>query len=74
MADHKTEFSQSWLSKSHSNGNLAKAWLKQVYWKQRLFECFVILVILDCSNKGWKTVEQQHMQNEKHKNFKCSKK
>ncbi|CAF2794403.1 unnamed protein product [Rotaria sp. Silwood2] len=67
MPDYKTKFNQSWLNKLDSNGNSVKTWLKQGS-SETTFICTICRTgDLDCSNKGWKAVEQ-HMQNEKHKN------
>ena len=66
MPDHKTKFNQSWLNKSDSNGNLVKTWLKKGSSKTKFICTLCHTGDLDCSNKGWKAVEQ-HMQNEKHK-------
>ena len=67
MPDYKTKFNQSWLNKLDSNGNSVKPWLKQGS-SETTFICTICRTgDLDCSNKGWKAVEQ-HMQNEKHKN------
>jgi hypothetical protein len=66
MPDHKTKFNKSWLNKSDDNGNLIKTWLKQGS-SETTFICTICRTgDLDCSNKGWKAVEQ-HMRNDKHK-------
>ncbi|CAF4369072.1 unnamed protein product, partial [Rotaria sp. Silwood2] len=66
MPDYKTKLNQSWFNKLDSNGNSVKMWLKQGS-SETTFICTICRTgDLDCSNKGWKAVEQ-HMQNEKHK-------
>ncbi|CAF2542619.1 unnamed protein product [Rotaria sp. Silwood2] len=68
MPDYKTKFNQSWLNKLDSNGNSVKTWLKQGSSEKNIYLYNICFTgDLDCSNKGWKAVEQ-HMQNEKHKN------
>ena len=66
MPVHKAKFDQSWLNQHDSNGNLIRTWLRQGS-SETTFICTLCRTgDLDCSNKGWKAVEQ-HMQNEKHK-------
>ncbi len=63
---YKTKFNQSWLNRLDSNGNLVKMWLKQGS-SETTFICTICRSgDLECSNKGWKAVEE-YMQNEKHK-------
>jgi hypothetical protein len=65
MTDHKTKFNESWLNKSDGSGNPVKTWLKKGS-STTTFICTLCRTgDLDCSNKGWKAVEQ-HMQKEKH--------
>jgi hypothetical protein len=66
MPDHKTKFNETWLNKFDVNGNSVKTWLKKGS-SETTFICSLCRTSdLDCSNKGWKAIEQ-HMQNEKHK-------
>lgn len=66
MPDHKTKFNRSWLDKQDGDGNPIKSWLKQGS-SNTTFVCMLCNTgDLDCSNKGWKAVEQ-HIQKEKHR-------
>lgn len=66
MPDHKTKFNRSWLDKKDENGSSIKSWLKQGSCDSTFVCMLCNTKELDCSNKGWKAVEQ-HMQKEKHR-------
>jgi hypothetical protein len=66
MPAHKTKFNRSWLDKQDDNGNSVKSWLKQGSSETAVVCMLCGTSDLDCSNKGWKSVEQ-HMDKEKHR-------
>ena len=66
MPDHKTKFNRSWSDKYGDDGNPIRSWLKQGSSNTTFVRMLCNTGDLDCSNKGWKSVEQ-HMRKEKHR-------